>query len=58
MSYNGCEMIALHNSMVLRGESSSLKKVCLEMYPYCQALSGLLGSNPYLLGSFYKRRGI
>lgn len=58
MSYNGCEMIALHNSLVLRGEKSSLREVCLEMYPRCQSLSGLLGSNPYLLGSFYKRRGI
>ncbi len=58
MSYNGCEMIALHNSQVLRGEESSLKDVCLEMYPRCQSLSGLFGSNPYLLGSFYKRRNI
>lgn len=58
MSYNGCEMIALHNSMVLRGEKSSLREVCLEMYPHCQAVSGLFGSNPMLLGSFYKRRGI
>lgn len=58
MSFNGCEMIALHNSMVLLGEHSSLREVCLEMYPRSQALSGLFGSNPYLLGSFYKRRNI
>lgn len=58
MSFNGCEMIALHNSMVLMGEESSLREVCLEMYPKSQSLSGLFGSNPYLLGSFYKRRNI
>ena len=58
MSYNGCEMIALHNSMVLLGKCSNLKEICKEMYPHCQALSGLFGSNPCLLGSFYKRRGI
>ncbi len=58
MSYNGCEMIALHNSMLLREEKSALKDVCREMYLRCQLLSGLLGSNPYLLGSFYKRRNI
>lgn len=58
MSYNGCEMIALHNSMVLLGKNSDLKEVCREMYSHCQVLSGLLGSNPCFLGSFYKRRSI
>lgn len=58
MSYNGCEMIALHNSMVLLGKDSDLKEVCREMYPKSQALWGIFGSNPCLLGSFYKRRGI
>ncbi len=58
MSFNGCEMIALHNSMVLTGRCSDLSEVCLEMYPKCQSLSGLFGSVPYLLGSFYKTRGI
>ena len=58
MSYNGCEMIALHNSMVLLGKESDLKEICREMYPKSQMLSGILGSNPCLLGSFYKRRGI
>ncbi|MGN0443124.1 MAG: hypothetical protein ACI4F5_00735 [Acutalibacteraceae bacterium] len=57
-SYNGCEMIALHNSMVLTNRRSDLSEVCLEMYPKCQSLSGLLGSVPYLLGSFYKTRNI
>lgn len=58
MSYNGCEMIALHNSMILTNRHSDLTEVCLEMYPKCQSLSGLLGSVPYLLGSFYKTRNI
>ena len=58
MSYNGCEMIALHNSMVLLGKSSDLKEICKEMYPKTQMLSGIFGSNPCLLGSFYKRRNI
>ena len=58
MSYNGCEMIALHNSLVLLGQESDLKEVCKEMYPKSQALWGIFGSNPCLLGSFYKRRGI
>ena len=58
MSYNGCEMIALHNSMVLTDRPSSLQEVCKEMYMRSQMLSGFLGSNPCLLGSFYKRRGI
>ncbi len=58
MSYNGCEMIALHNSMVLTDRPSSLQEVCKEMYMRSQMLSGILGSNPCLLGSFYKRRGI
>lgn len=58
MSYNGCEMIALHNSQVLRGEKSSLKEVCVEMYPKSQVLSGLFGSDPCRLGSFYKKRRI
>ena len=58
MAYNGCEMIALHNSAVLLGEKSSLTEVCREMYMKCQSFSGLFGSNPYLLGSFYKRRKI
>ena len=58
MSYNGCEMIALHNSIVLLGGESDLSEVCREMYMRCQALSGLFGSVPTLLGSFYRRRGI
>ncbi len=58
MSYNGCEMIALHNSMLLLRKKSSLRQVCREMYPRAQVLSGLFGSNPCLLGSFYKRRNI
>ena len=58
MSYNGCEMIALHNSMVLLGKSSDLKEICKEMYPKSQMLSGIFGSNPCLLGSFFKRRNI
>lgn len=58
MSYNGCEMIAIHNSMVLLGRGSSLREVCREMYPKCQALHGLFGSNPVLLGSYYKVRHI
>lgn len=58
MSYNGCEMIAIHNSMVLTGRESDLSEVCLEMYPKCQSLSGVFGSVPYLLGSFWKTRNI
>ena len=58
MSYNGCEMIALHNSMVLLGKNSDLKEICKEMYPKSQMLSGIFGSNPCLLGSFFKRRNI
>ena len=58
ISYNGCEMIALHNSMVLMNKPSSLQEVCKEMYMKSQMLSGFLGSNPCLLGSFYKERGI
>ena len=58
MSYNGCEMIALHNSMVLLGKDSDLKEICKEMYPRSQMLSEIFGSNPCLLGSFYKRRSI
>lgn len=58
MSYNGCEMIAIHNSMVLLGRGSSLKEVCREMYPKCQALHGLFGSNPVALGSYYRNRKI
>ena len=56
MSFNGCEMIALHNSMVLMGKNSYLKEICKEMYPKSQMLSGIFGSNPCLLGSFYKKR--
>ena len=58
MSYNGCEMIALHNSMVLTDRPSSLQEICKEMYMKSQMMSGILGSNPCLLGSFYKKRGI
>ncbi len=58
MSYNGCEMIALHNSAVLLGKESDLKEVCLEMYRRTQSLSGLFGSNPYLLGSYFKKHSI
>ena len=58
MSYNGCEMIALHNSAVLLGKPSSLQEICKEMYMRSQMMSGFLGSNPCLLGSFYKRRNI
>ena len=58
MSYNGCEMIALHNSMVLLGKNSDLKEISKEMYPKSQMLSGIFGSNPCLLGSFFKRRNI
>ena len=43
---------------LVRFDYRYLKEVCLEMYPRCQSLSGLFGSNPYLLGSFYKRRNI
>ena len=56
MSFNGCEMIALHNSMVLMGKNSDLKEICKEMYPKSQMLSGIFGSSPCLLGSFYKKR--
>lgn len=58
MSYNGCEMIALHNSMLLTGRKSSLKEICRYMYPRAYGVMGIFGSNPVLLGTFYKKAGI
>lgn len=59
MSFNGCEMIALYNLLLLEeiGEPN-LADIALEMYPRSSVLMGLFGSNPYALRPYFKRRNI
>ena len=59
MSYNGCEMIALYNMLLLKGyKDANLPEICLEMYPKAWALWGIFGSNVYVLDHYFKPRGI
>ncbi len=58
-SYNGCEVIAMHNALVMLGKKSSLESE-IRMFQRCGAviLSGVFGSNPYLLGRVMRKHGI
>ena len=58
-SYNGCEVIAVHNALVMLGKESSLDKE-IRLFQRCGAVigSGVFGSNPYLLGRIFRKIGI
>ena len=58
-SYNGCEVIAMHNALVMLGKESRLDSE-IRIFQRCGAviLSGVFGSNPYLLGRVMRRQGI
>ncbi|MBQ4245158.1 MAG: hypothetical protein II702_09610 [Clostridia bacterium] len=59
MSYNGCEMIAIYNFLLLEGmENPGLAEIAREMYPKSGVLLGVFGSNPYLLHKYFDKRHI
>lgn len=61
MSYNGCEMIATYNLLLLEGRSREghpLCEICREMYPQAWAFWGIFGSNVYVLDKYFKQHGI
>lgn len=59
MSYNGCEMIAIHNLMFLEGYGEQkLAEICLEMYPKSGVLWGIFGSDTFKLRKYFDARGI
>ena len=59
MSYNGCEMIAIYNLLILEGRhGNSLTDICSEMYKTACVFSGLLGSNVYVLDKYFTRHGM
>lgn len=58
-SHNGCEAIAVHNSLVLLGKNSTLSDV-MHKCQQCGAMigRGFLGSNPYGLGKVLSSYGV
>ena len=58
MAWNGCEMIAIYNAMRKLGKKVELRDVAREMYPISQVALGFFGSNVYVLGRYFKKRGI
>ena len=59
MSYNGCEMIAIYNLLLLEGrKNNTLTGICREMYKTACVFSGLLGSNVYVLDKYFSRHGM
>lgn len=59
MSYNGCELIAIYNLLILEGrEGVTLTDICTEMYNTACVCCGLLGSNVYVLDKYFTRHGI
>lgn len=59
MSYNGCEMIAIYNLMLLEGfGQQNLAEICLEMYPKSGVLWGVFGSDTFKLHKYFDKRGI
>ncbi len=59
MSYNGCEMIAIYNLMLLEGRKGhTLTDICSKMYDTSCVFCGLLGSNVYVLDKYFLRLGM
>lgn len=59
MSYNGCEMIAIYNFLLLeKMENPGLAEIAHEMYPKSGVLLGVFGSNPYQLHKYFDSRNI
>lgn len=59
MSFNGCEMIALYNMLLLKGmDNPGLAAIAKEMYPGSHVLMGIFGSNPYGIHTYFEKRGI
>lgn len=59
MSYNGCELIAIYNLLLLNGKRGhKLSAIAKEMYAPAWALCGVFGSNVYVLDLYFKRHGI
>ncbi|NMP37828.1 MAG: hypothetical protein GX051_06845 [Clostridiales bacterium] len=59
MSYNGCEMIAIYNFMLLEGYGKqNLADICLEMYPKSGVLFGVFGSDTFRLPRYFNARRI
>ncbi|MBR4765509.1 MAG: hypothetical protein IK085_01960 [Clostridia bacterium] len=59
MSYNGCEMIAIYNFLLLeKMENPGLAEIAHEMYPKSGVLLGVFGSNPYQLHKYFDIRNI
>ena len=59
MSYNGCEMIAIYNFLLLeKMENPGLAEIAHEMYPKSGVLLGVFGSNPYRLHKYFDERDI
>ena len=59
MSYNGCEMIAIYNLMLLEGHKGhTLTDICYKMYDTSCVFCGLLGSNVYVLDRYFLRLGM
>lgn len=58
VGWNGCEMIAVYNAAFDLGVPTSLPRVCFELYPKTSIAWGFFGSNVYMLGDYFKARGI
>ena len=59
MSYNGCEMIAIYNLLLLEGRQGvALTDICTDMYKTACVFCGLLGSNVYVLDKYFTRCGM
>lgn len=58
-SHNGCEIIALHNALVLMDKAKGFdEEIALFQKHGAVIGAGAFGSNPYLLGRVMKRQGI
>jgi len=59
MAYNGCELIAIYNLLLLNGRKGHrLCDIAHEMYAPAWALCGVFGSNVYVLDLYFRRHGI
>ena len=57
MDNNGCEVIAVYNSLKTLGKPEDIRDIAKHFENDGQMLGGYFGTNPYAAGRFFKRKG-
>lgn len=57
MYHNGCELIAVYNSLVTLGEKPDIKKIAYHFENGGQKLLGIFGTSPFANEKYFKDRG-